>query len=149
MTTIILLIISEGLAQGFSLIGAKKGKSWWHATTWDVISVRSTMNHFSRTLLSRPSVCWPSMFVLLAHDLSFMNLQKAFRRAISSRDQSRSLKMVQNVACLHLPQLCCSGHGTERKGQQTEDLISKTLLTKSFNFSKFGEVAGGDRGDFL
>lgn len=149
MTTIILLITVEGLAKGFSLIGAKKGKSWWHTTTWDVMGIRSAMNHFSRTVLSRPFVCWPSMLMLLAHHLSFMDLKKAFQRA--KREQSPEVQPKNgSVRCAPSPpQQNHSSHSTERKDQQIEDSISKTVLTKSFNFSTFWEAAGGDRGDFL
>lgn len=129
MTTISLLIISERLAQRFSLIVSKKGKPQWHTTTWGMMGVRSTTNHFSRTLLSRCSVCWPSMFVLLAHNQSFTSLQNLSREQKGSRIQGYSLKMVHYIVCPYFPQLYCLGHSTEREDGQSEDLTCKTLLT--------------------
>lgn len=134
MTTVSLLIISERLAQRFSLIDTKKGKSRRHTTAWDMMGVRSTINHLSRTLLSRPSICWPSIFVLLAHNLTFKNLQNLSREQKGSRIQGYSLKMVQYIVCPYLPQLYCSGHSIEREDGQIKDLTCKTLLTKTFNF---------------
>lgn len=43
------------------------------------------------------------------------------------------------------PPALCFSQGMERKHEQTEDWVSKDLLTKSFNFSKFWKVAGGER----
>lgn len=46
MTTIILLIISEGLARGLSWKGVKRGKSRWHTLTWDMMGAKNAANHF-------------------------------------------------------------------------------------------------------